>query len=92
MNPIYAVIEVTSSPTVTLKWVYSNFRQAQAYAKKLYKSHLEYYKSEWTYDNISYTQFVALTQASWWWQEFDTGWYVNELEYELNSPCEIELN
>lgn len=92
MNLIYAVIEVDSSRQVTLKWMYWNFSQAHAYAKKLYKEHLKYYKSEWTYDNVSNTRFEALTQASWWWQVFYTGWYINELEFEFNKPCEIQLN
>lgn len=93
---VYMVMETTYSDylwreTQIIKWFYDGFDKADKKAKELYKNMLEDYKSEWNYDNVDAWDYELLMQANWGGQELAYKAQVIELEFEMNSECEIEI-
>lgn len=76
----------------TIKWIYDSFNKADTYAEKLYFTDVGYLKSEATYDNLGRGKYECYKQVFWLGVELYSSYVVNELEYELNEPCEIELS
>lgn len=93
---LYLVIQTDYSDyrgksVTTIKWVYDSFNKANKLARKLYSNSIEYYNSNWDYDEIKIWSYKEFQQCNWWWQELVSKYEVIEFEYKLNSKCEIEI-
>ena len=74
-----------------IKGVYDNFDDADKLARKIYEEIKDYYKTDWKYDILNKWKYELFLQSDNGGQELMNSFKVIELEYELNSECEIEI-
>ena len=74
-----------------IKGVYDNFNDADKLARKIYEEIKDYYKTDWKYDILNKWRYELFLQSDNGGQELMNSFKVIELEYELNSECEIEI-
>lgn len=87
---IYMVIWWTQDENM-IKGIYDNFNNADKLAKRIYKDMKEYFKTDWNYDTEEEGNYMVFRQAFWWWQELAYSVNVNEIEFEMNQECNIEI-